>query len=68
MNRQFPSPSKRAAAAMLRATNPRHVPLTALRQYEKFAAEVLDESGADVLAVVVEQVAQHAALTRGRAA
>lgn len=52
------------AVRLLQALNPRHRPLTALRTFERFAAEVEAEAGPGVLVDVVRHVEQHAALGR----
>lgn len=56
------------AAQMLQATNPRNLPLTTLRVYERFAAEYAAEGGVRELERVVEQMRRHSALSRGRRA
>ncbi|TQK68264.1 hypothetical protein [Nocardioides sp. SLBN-35] len=57
-----------AAARLSQATAPRNIPAIADRAFVKFAQEVAAESGVDVLNHIVQQVRQHADLTRGRAA
>lgn len=59
--------NRHPAARLLQATNPRHIPLTALRHFERFCDEVIAEAGPAVLDDIVGQVSKHSDLTRGAA-
>ncbi|MCR1785359.1 hypothetical protein KVF89_22655 [Nocardioides carbamazepini] len=57
-----------AASRLSQATNPRHRQAAVNDRFARFAAEVAQEAGVDVLNDIVKTVRQHADLTRGRAA